>query len=248
MAKALPLRRRLRIFFLKWHRTIGLFASFFVLLLVITGIALNHGNELGIDHQPLPHSMLALYGVEIETPTSGYSIAGDWLVESQQQLFFNEQPVSVCHPPLVGAIPFAEELLVACQNGVALFTQSGELIERAGDNPEPLVAMMALPNSDKVLMKGQFKHYTFDMSRFEWSDFEVTKSEMAWLKPTALPDALAKGIAKKSVVTEITWERLVLDLHSGRLFGQWGVWFMDLIAVLLAVLAISGVWLRISRP
>ena len=35
----------------------------------------------------------------------------------------------------------------------------------------------------------------------------------------------------------------MLDLHSGRLFGSWGPLVMDVAAVLLVFLAISGFWL-----
>ena len=44
----------------------------------------------------------------------------------------------------------------------------------------------------------------------------------------------------------LTVERIVLDAHSGRLFGDIGVFFMDIVAVLLILLSLSGlyIWLR----
>jgi hypothetical protein len=41
----------------------------------------------------------------------------------------------------------------------------------------------------------------------------------------------------------LTLERLMLDLHSGRLFGLGGTWLMDIVAALLVILAASGMWL-----
>ena len=35
-------------------------------------------------------------------------------------------------------------------------------------------------------------------------------------------------------------EQILLDLHSGRLFGSFGVLVMDLAAILLVVLSITG--------
>ena len=35
-------------------------------------------------------------------------------------------------------------------------------------------------------------------------------------------------------------EQIVLDLHSGRLFGNIGVLVMDLVAILLIILSITG--------
>ena len=48
-----------------------------------------------------------------------------------------------------------------------------------------------------------------------------------WLKPV-LPSA------------RISMERWLLDAHSGRLFGRWGVWIVDALALLLCVLVFSG--------
>ena len=41
----------------------------------------------------------------------------------------------------------------------------------------------------------------------------------------------------------ISWQRLMQDLHSGRWFGGWGVWMMDIAAVILLLLAVSGLWM-----
>ena len=35
----------------------------------------------------------------------------------------------------------------------------------------------------------------------------------------------------------------MLDLHSGRILGSWGVYLVDAAAILFMLLAITGVWL-----
>jgi uncharacterized iron-regulated membrane protein len=42
-------------------------------------------------------------------------------------------------------------------------------------------------------------------------------------------------------------ERVMLDLHSGRILGRAGVYLVDTAAVLFLLLAISGVWLWARR-
>ena len=39
---------------------------------------------------------------------------------------------------------------------------------------------------------------------------------------------------------ELTLERLILDVHAGRALGGWGVWLVDLSAVGLMWLTVSG--------
>jgi uncharacterized iron-regulated membrane protein len=42
---------------------------------------------------------------------------------------------------------------------------------------------------------------------------------------------------------------VILDLHSGRLFGRIGVWLFDIAAILLILLALSGtlIWMKRKR-
>jgi len=40
---------------------------------------------------------------------------------------------------------------------------------------------------------------------------------------------------------------VILDLHSGRFFGQLGPWVFDAAAVLLILLSLSGTWIWLKR-
>jgi uncharacterized iron-regulated membrane protein len=42
---------------------------------------------------------------------------------------------------------------------------------------------------------------------------------------------------------------VMLDAHSGRIFGDLGVLFMDIVAIMLILLSVSGIyiWLRYAR-
>ena len=52
------------------HRSIGAGAAFFVLFMVLSGIAINHSNDFGLDQQPVEQSVLLdWYG--LEKPDSG---------------------------------------------------------------------------------------------------------------------------------------------------------------------------------
>lgn len=244
-----PVRRRLRIGFLKWHRALGLAAAAFVILLVVTGIALNHTHELALDSHPAPSSVLPMYGIELRPPAFGYKVDGQWLLEYQETLFFNDQAIGNCSPPLVGAVAVSEGIMAFCQNNVFLLTSKGQLIERAGDVPEPLQRISQ--SDDQLLIAGQFHSYRFDSVAFSWLKLPDENRIADDLKPVnhfEMPNQLAQQVVMQAGGNSITWERFILDLHSGRLFGEWGVWFVDIVAVCLALLAISGVWLRLSRP
>ena len=64
-----------------------------------------------------------------------------------------------------------------------------------------------------------------------------------WVQPEPVPERLKAELSKLSRAQELPLERVFLDAHSGRLFGSWGPWVMDVAAFLLVFLAISGCWI-----
>ena len=69
-----------------------------------------------------------------------------------------------------------------------------------------------------------------------------------WQQPTTptVEDASAVALLQENV--GINWERLLIDLHSGRALGSWGGIFVDILALLLALIACGGVWIWITKP
>ena len=52
---------------------------------------------------------------------------------------------------------------------------------------------------------------------------------------------------KPNLFSLISWERLLLDIHSGRVLGSLGVVLVDLMALLFMLMAASGVWIWSRR-
>jgi len=67
-----------------------------------------------------------------------------------------------------------------------------------------------------------------------------------WVAPITTPAAINLGIQEHARSHEINFERVLLDLHSGRLLGSWGQNIMSIAAALLLILAATGiiVWLK----
>ena len=68
-----------------------------------------------------------------------------------------------------------------------------------------------------------------------------------WAEKSALPETLRASIAQDYQGEGITLERLVLDVHSGRIAGLVGVYVMDAVAIGMLLLVMSGAalgWLR----
>lgn len=219
----------------------------FIIALSVTGILLNHGNDLALDKTSIPKSLLGLYGIDIEPPESGFKSTNQWAVFLQEQLYLNDQMVGACTKSLAGMVESEQQLIAVCEHSIYLLTTAGSLIETdsfADDN----FVKVGLSGSDIVVQGGK-RLYRFDPDEFEIvpiSSGNVT--EVQWSISEPLPISLSNKVFDAMDIGEITWERLLLDLHSGRLFGNLGVWLVDLVGVVIILLALSGVWLRVSRP
>jgi hypothetical protein len=85
---------------------------------------------------------------------------------------------------------------------------------------------------------------------YDWADAHSTiRSDPGLMEWETLDDEAAGALNSESwtnrspVAAAITWERLLLDLHAARFLGPMAQIFNDLMAGLILVLALSGIWL-----
>lgn len=239
-------RSKLRLRFWRWHRRIGLLAAAFVVLLALTGLALNHSQSLGLDDRHLSAGWLQnLYGVTAPSITS-FSLDGNWLSQvAAGELYRGTQTVGTCDGELVGAVSSTVESLgriwlLACRRELILLLPGGEVVERidpAYDLPTPISDLGTCGESYCFQAGGTL--YRLDMEQLSWAPATIEPFSPSRAKeaPAPVRDALHRAHADGV----ISWERLLLDLHSGRLFGAWGPWLMDAMAILFVVLALTGV-------
>jgi hypothetical protein len=66
------------------------------------------------------------------------------------------------------------------------------------------------------------------------------------LKEGVIPTKQKKIIEDISISKTITYERIAVDLHSGRLFGSFGVTLIDLVTIGIIILSFTGAysWIR----
>ena len=74
----------------------------------------------------------------------------------------------------------------------------------------------------------------------------TTKLKKIKLKNNIAPENLRKKIKDISISKTITYERIAVDIHTGRLIGIVGVTLVDLVTIGLIILSMTGTysWLR----
>lgn len=225
-------RPSVRIALMRWHRRLGIVSALFVIVLAVTGLLLNHTHELGLDRAPVTSPALrALYGVAPAEDAAGlvHALPAGPLQVTGGQLRLDGRVIGDC-PGLVGVVEQAGQVLAVCRNRLWLLTPDGQVIDQADGVrgvPEGLSAVAS--REGRVLLRHGERSLAVDLGDLSLKPADDTPG-VAWPE-TAQPAAAAD---------DIDWERVLLDLHSGRLLGPWGVWLMDAMAVLFVVLAVSG--------
>jgi hypothetical protein len=237
------MRRRPRLVGLlwHWHRRVGVLAAFFVLVLVITGILLNHSSQWGLDRRFVDWPWLSQAYGDDSAELPAFQLGEHWVSRAANgRIYFDSVEVAPCRGRLIGAVA-ADGLLVAgCAEELLLIAGSGELVESVTAStglPVPLQAVGLVGSQVVLQVEGDW--WRADM---EQMDFSQRAAAGGTVIRQLAPDRLPETVRQEIPVPDhwLTWERLLLDLHSGRLFGRAGVLWVDGVGVLVGSLATSG--------
>lgn len=240
-------RRKIRLKLIRLHQRLGLVVAVLVLLVSVTGILLNHTEELALDQRPVASSWLVgLYGIPLPEVDS-YQVNERWISGVGDKLYFGNQAVTHCVSRLTAVVSYQQMLVAACGDGLLLLTQEGEVIERLGASLAlPLSVQSMSVHQGQLLLQTGDKTLSVNLDSLTWQVVDAPEG-LVWAKATQAPVRILKQLQYESVGTVLTLERLVLDVHSGRLATRLGVWVMDFAALLMIFLALSGLWVWFSK-
>ena len=230
------------------HRSLGAGAALFVLFMVLSGLVINHSNGLGLDRKQVSQTfLLDWYGLEKSGSVVSFAIGHDWLSFAGSQLYLNERPVATVNGG-VGAVSTGELLIAAGSDELLLLDLDGNLVERlrwASIDPGPIESI-GLDERNAVLVKSGARLWSADAELLNWLPTGDPIAGAKWSTSKPAPDTLQRAIEQTYRGQGLSLEKVLLDLHSGRIFGSIGVLVYDLLALTLGFLSVSGLvlWLR----
>ncbi|MBQ0840991.1 MAG: PepSY domain-containing protein [Gammaproteobacteria bacterium] len=243
----------------RWHGRVGVLAASFVLLLAFTGLCLNHVSSWGFDSKALRSpALLGLYGMAESGTLVSYPLADGYISESNGQLFYQDDEIARCDGALVGAVTISVEasaqIVIACERQLLLFSPTFQLIEQIGPALGLPLAVQRVGLVDGQLLIATSAGLFFsDLNALSWISVNEEGSEAEnenavasatqWSQAAVAPERLSLALAGRIDSEDITYERLLLDIHSGRILGEWGVYLVDAMAILFMLLALSGVYI-----
>ena len=236
------------------HRRIGLSLMLIIVWLSFSGVLLNHTNRLGLaDIDFKAPWLLNYYGLSSEAITHGYPLGDAWLAKLNEGYYCDGKLVATDYGALVGGLELPDLYLLVTVDTLVLVDKQGDVLEALNElhGLSGHFEKIGMLNAQPVL-------------RSSFADFVGTPDGSNW---SALPARIDKPIvwselesmpADKMIIIDgfdvgegvsISLEKLVLDLHSGRLFGEKGWLLLDLFALLLCLGAVTGfvIWLRLQK-
>lgn len=239
-----PLLTQWRSFLWRWHRRLGLMSAVVFIIVCVSGILLNHTSELALGNKPVRQAwLLSHYGVPLPKFVS-YAIDEHWVSgDDNQYIYLDGVQVAYCRGDLVGVAKAQGLLVAACAQELLLFTETGELVERLGASyglPVPVESIGAC--AQEVCLQVDGVIIAADFQQLVWTQVSSTElsPQSQWSQSQSLPDTYREKLLREQLGTPLAWERVMQDLHSGRIAGNVGVWVVDLAAILLLFLALSG--------
>lgn len=243
-----------------WHRRLGLSTFVVLIFLAISGFALNHSPGLKLNQINLSSNwLLSWYGFEVSA-AEGFEVGGKWFYQDgNKSLVVDGNSVTQCTAPLSAVAETTDGVLALCADGLNLLTSNGEFVEQFGavdGLPANTQAVTVLDNRsyltigstsigsttiDSITM--EFNAYTLGLTVADIAPKILKDSQQAAMP---LPKLLQKKLKEQSSGPSISLETVILDLHSGRFFGQFGVLFIDLMGLLVCILSITGLiaWMK----
>ena len=232
---------------LSWHRYIGLGVAIIAIHLAITGILLNHTSDIGLSKTYINNStILNWYGIQLPDQLSGFKIEDNWLSHWNDTIYFNDHIIAKSIYPLRGAVVTSNFYALATSEEIWLLTIDGEIIEKLNTPAEKLGDIMLIGIQDNsVVINTEQGNFRADKDLIAWQP--VTKNKLNWSQQELVPNELSDLLFSHG--HSISWERLLLDLHSGRIVSTAGTLFVDLAGVALLFLAITGftIWTKRRR-
>lgn len=231
----------------RWHARLGALAALFFILMVVTGLALNHTSALKLNQRNVSAPwLMAWMGLHAELPSQGYPVGDQYLVSTDEKTLLGNKLLVNVRSHVLAAVAWNGMVAVVDHNTLYLYDTQGNLVDHmsAENLPQQHLLGLGLMGDNLVLKTATGNFKTSDALHWQLITDAAAK-DLSWAMLGALPSTMNAAL-NANFAPSLSAERVILDLHSGRLFGQYGPLLMDAVAIILLGLAISGVWMYLK--
>lgn len=229
-----------------WHRRLGVTSALFIFILAITGVAINHSQDLNLADIPVTQGwLLDYYGIENPGHVAQFGTRDRSLLITDNLLWLENQQIFEAPGTLISATTVGRFVVAIDSRQLYLFDRDGQLQETQNSStglPGDLQAM-AVSAEGLLWLKTNSGYYKADEQLLDWT-LVSPAAPLMWLEPQTPIDPDVMQMARSA---HLNWQRVIVDLHSGRLFGAFTLWIWDLFAIALLLVSFSGMWIWLKQ-
>jgi hypothetical protein len=230
------------------HRWLGLTCIAFILALSTTGIALNHTEDLQLDSRFVTADwLLGLYGIGAPQPDSSFDIGSARVTLMGSRLYLDDREAARNVGAIVGAASFRGLAAVATPDALLFIDSDAQVVDRIDTGSLFSYALDYLGVlSDRIVVGAGGAAFEYDWQIGSFMPAGAGTGRIAVIEPSPVPPALLARLERSYRGDGVSIERLISDIHSGRIVTRAGVLIADMAGLALIVLAATGflIWLR----
>ncbi len=240
---------RFRYRLLQLHRTLGVSALIFIVIMAISGHLLNRSQLYGLDQIAVTHRALQqLAGLATPQAIQFLNADGSRIIIINNELFLNDHFVDPAIGGVIGALKLGGSIYLASIDSLVEINQGGVIVNS-------IDSLGGLPGRLERIGVDEHQRLVINcLDGFCIADNDLLDSWSVWDGQQVIWSQSQRGIdvdTERAVARylgrALSLERLMLEIHSGRLFGGWGVMLADLVAFVLLFGGLSGGYLWLYR-
>jgi hypothetical protein len=233
----------------RWHRRIGASAALFVVWIVISGWLLNHSDSLKLAQQQIYSPALAhWYNLHYAVPTKIFNSKNHWLVNNDETLILDSKILSTQFSNVIGLTQSEQFIAIASNHEILLLDAQNQVVDKLNESSLPFKYItkigsgcdgIAITDADADADDNNPIHTLSSQDGLEW---QPCSQPITWSTAKPINTDQLKQL-EPQLVPAISVEKIIIDLHTGRFFGRYGAFVVDVIGLCLMLLALSGLWL-----
>lgn len=229
------------------HALLGILVIIPLLIFTITGVLLNHKSHFSLDDKHIKSEwVMSQYGLDFsETPKAWKLGKNGFFTKWANQFVLNGKKVELNVDPH-SAIEVANGFCIASKESIYYFDTQGLLVEVLGTGlslPEGEILNIGVDVKGLLIIEYREQCYKADNS--DLISFKPVKKDQC--KHWSIEKQLTKQDLQRSKEAIIDsgqpLDRVILDIHSGNIFPLVGMILVDLFALGILGLSISGCFL-----
>lgn len=234
----------------KWHRRIGLTSLGLLSWLAVTGVLLNHAEGFGFN-TPIGVPFVAkIYGIQARCEIQAWSLNDQTLIDCGATILLDGKALTRVTGPLIGAQTGQGLSFIANAKGLLLLTSEGQQVEWIPADllpGRPLRLGQIGPTQDQgqdgaIVLQTPAGIFSSDRELSRWQS-QPSDAAITWALAHTLKVSEREHAQALAAVRQLSWSKVLQDLHSGRIIGVTGRVLADLGALSMLLLAFLGLFM-----